>query len=131
LLKILVDETHSFTADGDESDGSGISERPGLSESDCESIRKKEVAGTGVLSTPSVRHLAKQYGLNISEICGTGKDGRVLKEDVLRYAASKGICIELPSLSHASSDEQQLVMNEGNVDTVDVQFYEDKIIPLR
>lgn len=128
LLKILVDETHSFLSESDES---RASERPELSESDCESIQSKEVAEMGVLSTPSVRHLAKQYGFNINDICGTGKNGRVLKEDVLRYAASKGICTEIPTLSHASADEQQLPMNEGSIDTVDVQFYEDRTIPLR
>ncbi|ONM31761.1 Lipoamide acyltransferase component of branched-chain alpha-keto acid dehydrogenase complex mitochondrial [Zea mays] len=46
----------------------------------------------GNLSTPAVRHLAKQYGISINEIVGTGKDGRVLKEDVLNYAVSKGVC---------------------------------------
>lgn len=127
-MKILVDETHSFPSESDES---RASERPELPESDCGSMRSKEVAEIGVLSTPSIRHLAKQYGFNINDICGTGKNGRVLKEDVLRYAASKGICTEIPTLSHSSADEQQLLMNEGSIDTVDVQFYEDRTIPLR
>ncbi|KAI5011952.1 hypothetical protein ZWY2020_024086 [Hordeum vulgare] len=48
----------------------------------------------GSLSTPAVRHLVKQYGLNIDDIQGTGRDGRVLKEDVLNYAASKGLLQE-------------------------------------
>ncbi|CAH9109028.1 unnamed protein product [Cuscuta europaea] len=41
----------------------------------------------GVLSTPAVRILAKQYGVDINVVPGTGKDGRILKEDVLNYAA--------------------------------------------
>ncbi|CAG9311675.1 unnamed protein product [Blepharisma stoltei] len=38
-----------------------------------------------ILATPSVRHLAKQKGIDISTIPSTGRDGRVLKEDLLRY----------------------------------------------
>lgn len=34
----------------------------------------------GVLATPAVRNLAKQYGVDINHILGTGQDGRVLKE---------------------------------------------------
>lgn len=41
------------------------------------------------LATPAVRHLTKELNLNIEDIPGTGKDGRVLKEDVQKYAASK------------------------------------------
>lgn len=37
------------------------------------------------LATPAVRGLLKQHGLDVSEIEGTGQDGRVLKEDVHRY----------------------------------------------
>lgn len=119
LLKILVNDPHPFTSDAD---GNRTSEEPELSESDCERMQNKETAEMGVLSTPPVRHLAKQHGLNINDICGTGKDGRVLKEDVLRYAASKGICVELPYVSHASTE---------NMDSVEVQSYEDRTITLR
>lgn len=41
------------------------------------------------LATPAVRHLTKEFNLNIEDIPGTGKDGRVLKEDVQKYASGK------------------------------------------
>lgn len=43
--------------------------------------------GRGI-TTPGVRHILKQMNLNISDIKGTGKNGRVKKEDVEKYSAS-------------------------------------------
>ncbi|KAF2460912.1 2-oxoacid dehydrogenases acyltransferase-domain-containing protein [Lineolata rhizophorae] len=41
------------------------------------------------LATPAVRHLTKQLNVDIEDVQGTGKDGRVLKEDVQNYANSR------------------------------------------
>ena len=41
-----------------------------------------------VLATPAVRRLAREHTLNLEHVLGTGKDGRVLKSDVLQYVAS-------------------------------------------
>ncbi|KAL2139336.1 hypothetical protein VTI28DRAFT_5324 [Corynascus sepedonium] len=37
------------------------------------------------LATPAVRHLSKELKVDISEIDGTGRDGRVLKEDIYKF----------------------------------------------
>lgn len=37
------------------------------------------------LSTPAVRHLAKKEGININDVPGTGKAGRVTKTDILNF----------------------------------------------
>ena len=44
-------------------------------------------AATGgkVLATPATRHMAKQHNLDLGTVAGTGRDGRVTKEDVLAY----------------------------------------------
>ncbi|KAF2229223.1 hypothetical protein EV356DRAFT_494229 [Viridothelium virens] len=52
------------------------------------------------LSTPAVRHLSKELDVDIVNIQGTGKDGRVLKEDVQKYAASRN---QTPSASSSSA----------------------------
>ena len=41
------------------------------------------------LATPAVRGLLKELNVDISVVKGTGKDGRVLKEDVHRFAAAR------------------------------------------
>ncbi len=41
----------------------------------------------GVLATPAVRKLAKDFGVDISTVSGTGPQGRVTEEDVRRAAA--------------------------------------------
>jgi len=38
-----------------------------------------------VLTTPAVRRLAAEHKIQLKDLIGTGKDGRILKEDVLNY----------------------------------------------
>ncbi|KAG4929353.1 hypothetical protein AAZX31_17G027200 [Glycine max] len=88
---------------------------------------------TGVSSTPAVRSLAKQHGIDITEICGTGKDGRILKEDVLNFSVKKGI-IKNPSTVLQSDSGEQLQGAEGyncNVATKSYRPSEDRTLPLR
>lgn len=41
------------------------------------------------IATPAVRHLSKQHNIDISEIDGSGKDGRVMKEDIQKFIQNK------------------------------------------
>jgi 2-oxoisovalerate dehydrogenase E2 component (dihydrolipoyl transacylase) len=52
------------------------------------------------LATPAVRHLTKELDVNIEDVNGTGRDGRVLKEDVYQFAKQRD--------SVPTSDKQDL-----------------------
>lgn len=67
----------------------------------------------GALSTPAVRNLAKDLGIDINLVIGSGKDGRVLKEDVLRFGGQK---------ENVAGD---------SVSTTIATNFEDQIVPLR
>lgn len=54
-------------------------------ESPTKSCSVKESLSSKILTTPAVRHLARQHKLDLSQIKGTGKGGRVMKEDVLYF----------------------------------------------
>ena len=41
--------------------------------------------GNKALATPAVRHIAKSKGIDINAVVGTGKSGRVTKEDIIRH----------------------------------------------
>ena len=44
---------------------------------------------TSSIATPAVRQLLKEHNLSISDVVGTGRGGRVLKEDVEREASKR------------------------------------------
>lgn len=46
--------------------------------------------GMDALATPAVRRITREHGVNIEDVQGSGKDGRVLKEDVEKYVSQKG-----------------------------------------
>jgi len=50
------------------------------------------------LASPAVRHLARQSDIDLFRVVGTGKDGRVLKEDVVKFtSASVGAAAAAPT----------------------------------
>lgn len=51
--------------------------------------RRERAAGREVKAFPAAKILAKQHGIEIGEVPGTGPEGRVTKEDVEKYIAQK------------------------------------------
>jgi len=80
------------------------------------------------LATPAVRRVARDHKIDIGTISGTGKDGRVLKEDVLRAAGA---------ISPAAPTAPATPKTEGSASTTAVTTFtpsgtaQDETIPLR
>ncbi|KAL7104907.1 hypothetical protein ACP275_07G011700 [Erythranthe tilingii] len=128
LLKMAVDET-AFSSQSVEAPE--IIKAYDLSIKEFDIVDSKVKNDGPVLSTPAVRNFAKQLGVNIEEVCGTGKDGRILKDDVVSYA--EGVSKESSSSLNASCAEKYLEADEKSQDISLIygQEFEDRIIPLR
>ncbi len=51
---------------------------------------KAQVEGERTRSSPLVRKIAKENNLDLSQVAGTGADGRICKEDILRHLSEYG-----------------------------------------
>ncbi|XP_034387092.1 lipoamide acyltransferase component of branched-chain alpha-keto acid dehydrogenase complex, mitochondrial [Cyclopterus lumpus] len=58
----------------------------------------QEIKGHKTQATPAVRRLAMENNIKLSEVVGTGRDGRLLKEDILNFLAKQTGAIIPPTL---------------------------------
>ncbi len=79
------------------------------------STKAKEVSNEKVLATPVARQLAKDLGVDIKTIKGTGENGRVMKEDIQKAAqgsqsqASSYTAPQAPKVSISAQGEVEYV----------------------
>ena len=78
LIDIEVEEDVEDTSSSDSSSSDSSS-------SEDEAPAKPQVQISKVLATPAVRKIAMENNVTLSNVPATGKDGRVLKEDIVRY----------------------------------------------
>lgn len=69
-----------------------------------------------VLATPATRRVAREKNVDISRVEGTGKAGRILKEDVLRFAEGGPQEDEQPSTTPTSPLEE--ITGEEDEETI-------------
>lgn len=75
-----------------------------------------------VLSSPAVRKLGKEHGIDISKIKGSGPNGRVLKSDVLKLIQPAGA---------AESGTTTSAVASATPSTAPIIPQEDEVIPIR
>ncbi|KAL5487282.1 hypothetical protein EMCRGX_G019865 [Ephydatia muelleri] len=62
---------------------------PAASDSERSAAQSASLSHDNVLTTPAVRRIARENSIDLRTVVGTGRDGRVLKEDVLKLVEGK------------------------------------------
>lgn len=88
LVDIEIDASKGVAPEED------VVETPAMSH---EEHTHQEIKGHKTLATPAVRRLAMENNIKLSEVIGTGKDNRILKEDILSFLAKQTGAILPPS----------------------------------
>jgi 2-oxoisovalerate dehydrogenase E2 component (dihydrolipoyl transacylase) len=83
-----------------------------------------------VLTTPAVRHLAKANRIDLKRVRPTGRDGRITKEDVLRYMQNgerdEAIAQQLESVKAEAEIKQEAIVQEEPIQRVVINKGEDR-----
>ncbi len=85
--------------------------QPSNTDSSRDSKTAAATASHASLATPAVRGLLKELDVHIADVTGTGRDGRVLKEDVLKYASNRE---QSSSTSHQQRSTRSFGGNNGS-----------------
>jgi 2-oxoisovalerate dehydrogenase E2 component (dihydrolipoyl transacylase) len=105
------------------SDYSSVYEEESVREEVPLSMPRESSAGK-VLSSPAVRKLGKEHGIDISTIKGSGPNGRVVKSDLLKLIHPDGMAMNADSSIELKTTN---VMSSSNI----LQTEQDEIIPIR
>ena len=64
---------------------------------------ESEEEGERVRSSPLVRKIAKEHGVNVAQVRGTGMGGRVTKEDILKFIDARGTPSQRPAAAASAT----------------------------
>src|SRR5690625_218935 len=123
-VAIVGDTLVTFDAEGYESSDAGEDEPEEVAETQEEQPKeessadeKEAVAASGerVIAMPSVRKYARDNNVAIHEVNGSGKNGRILKEDIDQFLSGDQKVETAPTAEKPSAEEsvQKQVVPEG------------------
>ncbi|XP_049865929.1 lipoamide acyltransferase component of branched-chain alpha-keto acid dehydrogenase complex, mitochondrial [Pectinophora gossypiella] len=104
------------------------------SESDKEEQSKEVPKSTNdttsrvkILTTPSVRRIAAQYKVDLSTVKATGKNGRVMKEDLLSHLnITSEKSNEIPDITTVQAVSIPVTQAQAKIEVL----FEDKVVPI-
>ncbi|KAL6249286.1 hypothetical protein RBB50_004349 [Rhinocladiella similis] len=115
-LNSMEEPLHRQDAERSQQGSADTRESTSISPETILSVSRK---GAGI-ATPAVRHLLRKLQLNINDIPGTGKDGRVKKEDIDAHMSSLGTSesrtAEKLRQSATSSSREDKIVNFTNTE---------------
>jgi 2-oxoisovalerate dehydrogenase E2 component (dihydrolipoyl transacylase) len=108
-----ADDTHSAASTDSKSQGAEVPPK----DSHTDELSSSSSTSLRALATPAVRRIAKEHGLpSLAQITGTGKDGRVTKDDVQRFLAAGGATM-VPPVGTPKPQQQQSSSLSSNLPT--------------
>lgn len=118
-VAVVGDPLIKIEAEGYEANNEETASNEDESESDAQTVvevtEPKEAAPSQgeetskrVIAMPSVRKYAREQGVTIAEVTGTGKNGRILKDDIDRFLAGDDVSEEkVEQLDTTAVDEER------------------------
>lgn len=71
------------------------------------SVRQKSPPGYKVFASPATKHLAKENNINLSEVTGTGPEGRITRGELRQVVGHKLCMVALEPFAGTCSDHEQ------------------------
>lgn len=96
-----------------------------LTDKNGDGTRTETVHSRASLATPAVRGLLKALNVKIEDVVGTGKDGRVLKEDVHKFAKERdqGSASTTPASFHDPRSTDDMPQTEKPIPLTRIQSH--------
>ncbi|XP_068158595.1 lipoamide acyltransferase component of branched-chain alpha-keto acid dehydrogenase complex, mitochondrial [Drosophila tropicalis] len=117
------EEDGDDSSSDDSSSSSGSSSSSSTSSGDVEESTAPVSEGRVIIpATPSVRRLAKEHKLDLAQVPPTGKNGRVLKGDILEYLGQvpKGTNVPHPTIANKPEKSVAPAVSAPPADRVEV-----------
>lgn len=118
-VAVVGDTLITFDAEGYETESSTEEkDEKGEQPVAAQSVEEKTPESTKtekkrVIAMPSVRKYAREKNVNIQEVVGTGKNGRVLKEDIDRFLQGETVQEETVAQQEVAEDKETVAIPQG------------------
>lgn len=111
--------------EGENSESESSGSDTGASSNSDEEVKNVDIFSSHgkALATPAVRRIAGEHKIDISSVKGSGKSGRVMKEDILAFISGKQTETASPTVGSQSSNVAPAVVFTGTDRTVPITGY--------